>query len=150
MSGTVLTTIGAALAAGAVCLAVGWLYGLHRIRVEVQQHGEKLDRLQQAITDANARSRSLRMTGRQVEELGATVSELKKLAKDKERALTKFQDQVLDREATINSLRSRLYGARMSVSFLEEELESRQHQHSSAATNAITISVGSQLECALD
>ena len=54
---------------------------------------------------------------------------------------------MLDREATINSLRSRLYGARMSLSFLEEELESRQHQLSSATNNAITISVGSQLEC---
>lgn len=150
MSGTVLAAIGAALAAGAVGLAVGWLYALHRIRVEAHQHEEQLDRLHQAITDANARSRALRKTERRVEELGATVVELKKLEKDKERALAKVQDQVLDREATINSLRSRLYGARMSLSFLEEELESQQHQHSSAANNAITISVGSELECALD
>ena len=156
MSGTVLTTIGVALLAGTIGVAVGWLFGLHRIRVESQQYREHLEHFDRATAAANARTRSLRKTKRRVEELAATVSDLKTDLKDKERALSKFQDRVLDREATINSLRSRLYGARMSLSFLEEELEA-QHRlpavrsdmgdatDAASSSNAITITVDGEL-----
>lgn len=45
-----------------------------------------------------------------------------KKAKEQQRFIHQLQAKVIDRESTISSLRSRLYGARRSMAILEEEI----------------------------
>ena len=149
MDGTALMIIGAALAGVAFGIAVGWLVGFDRRRIEHWQHRQQIEELDQTAIDTETLTRALRHSQKRLAGLEITVPELETRLQERNRRVAKLRDQVLDRESTIDSLRSRLYVARLSATLLEDELEQLRHQSNSdetTATNSITISVGGGLE----
>jgi chromosome segregation ATPase len=159
VNGTGIAAIGWILTGMTVGLALGWLVGLRRLRADKHRfEQEQRAHLERGKAEVNALSCSLRKAKNRIGELETLVPDLEAQLAERSRKVVKLQAQVIDRESTINSLRSRLFGARISASLLEEELESLQHQfipggarHTEASdtadsTSNLTISLGGGLE----
>ena len=148
MDGTGLLAIALAIAGGAGGIAVGWLLGLRRLRIERGEHQEHLKQVRRDDVAANELSHSLRRARMRLGKLEDTISVLETSIEDRNRRIAKLDAQVIDRESTIDSLRASLYGARISMSLLEDELEQVQRQSTSTttATDSITISLETGLE----
>lgn len=146
MDGSGLLAI--ALAIVGVGIAIGWMHGLRRIRSERLQHSLQLEQVRQDDVAANELSHSLRRAKMHLEKLESKIPLLETRLKERNRRIANLQAQIVDRESTIDSLRGSLYGARVSISLLEDELEQVQHPSTSAtaAADSITISLGSGLE----
>jgi predicted nucleic acid-binding Zn-ribbon protein len=142
----------------AIGLAFGWLMSMRRIRAERHRlEQEQRNHVQQARAEATALSCSLRRARNRLAELESIVPDLEARLDERNRKVAKLQSQIIDRESTINSLRSRLYGARISATLLEEQLESLQYQHSTidaglpesassaGGSSSLTVSLGDGL-----
>lgn len=159
MNGIGLETIGLALVGLSVGLAIGWMMAMRRSRLhQSDMEQEATRRIQQANAEKNAHSSSLRRARHRLQELEELVDDLETNLAGRNQKVARLQTQVIDRESTIDSLRSRLYGARISANLLEEELESLQHQfrtidtavastsRTESSTSSLTISLGDGLE----
>lgn len=159
VNGIGIAAIGWILTGITLGLAVGWLLGSRLLRAE-RRRSERQQRAQseRSKTELNALNCSLQTAKNRLGDLETLVPDLEAQLAERNRKVAKLQAQVIDRESTINSLRSRLFGARISASLLEEELESLQHQtipvdagkadasNPTAATSNLTISLGGGLE----
>lgn len=148
MDGTGLLAIALAIGGGIAGLTIGWMLGLRRMRIESEHHNLQLERMRQDDVAANELTHSLRRARTHLEKLEGRIPELETQVEDRNRRIAKLQAQVVDRESTIDSLRGSLYGARISLSLLEDELEQVQDPSTRATTasDSITISLGGGIE----
>ncbi len=123
MSGTAVISIGLVLAGGVTGAFLAWVLSARRRTAErdqlERQWGERA--AEDTVSLAHL-TRQIEATTRLLAEREATLHARELHAKEQQRIVHGLQAKVIDRESTISSFRSRLYGARRSIAILEEEL----------------------------